>query len=227
MIKRERYIEPIREFYDSDLIKVIMGIRRCGKSVILHQIMEEVNEKSDNVISLDFEDASVLNAVPNGMALLNYIDTHRKNSLCYVFLDEIQRIDGWAEACRTVRIRNCSVFISGSNSKLLSREFTKELSGRYISFRSKPFVYRELAEYGKELGKEISLTDYIVWGGFPKRIEYNKESAQRLYLNERNETIILNDIINRYQIRKRKVFKGLVNYIFLSNSGVFSARSIE
>ena len=227
MIKRERYIEPIREFYDSDLIKVITGIRRCGKSVILHQIMEEVNEKSDNVISLDFEDASVLNAISNGMALLNYIDTHRKNSLCYVFLDEIQRIDGWAEACRTLRIRNCSVFISGSNSKLLSREFTKELSGRYVSFRIKPFVYRELAEYGKELGKEISLTDYIVWGGFPKRIEYNNESAQRLYLNELNETIILNDIINRYQIRKKEVFKQLVNYIFLSNSRVFSARSIE
>ena len=133
MIKRERYIEPIREFYDSDLIKVIMGIRRCGKSVILHQIMEEVNEKSDNVISLDFEDASVLNAVPNGMALLNYIDTHRKNSLCYVFLDEIQRIDGWAEACRTVRIRNCSVFISGSNSKLLSRELLNHLINIYIN----------------------------------------------------------------------------------------------
>lgn len=227
MIKRERYIEPIREFYDSDLIKVITGIRRCGKSVILHQIMEEVNEKSDNVISLDFEDASVLYAIPNGMALLNYINTHRKNSLCYVFLDEIQRIDGWAEACQTLRIRNCSVFISGSNSKLLSREFTKELSGRYVSFRIKPFVYRELAEYGKELGKEISLTDYIVWGGFPKRIEYNNESAQRLYLNELNETIILNDIINRYQIRKKEVFKRLVNYIFLSNSRVFSARSIE
>ena len=217
MIKREKYMNPIREFYDGDLIKVITGIRRCGKSVILRQILEEIRERSDNIIFLDFEDTAVLNAIPDEMALLNYIDRHRKDSLCYVFLDEVQRVEGWAGACRTLRIRNCSVFISGSNSKLLSREFTKELSGRYVPFRVRPFVYRELAEYGKELGKEITITDYIIWGGFPKRIEYSGESGQRIYLNELNETIILNDIINRYKIRKTEVFKRLANFIFLSN----------
>ena len=227
MIKREKYIEPIREFYNGDLIKVITGIRRCGKSVILRQILEEIRERSDNVIFLDFEDTAVLNAIPDEMALLNYIDNHRKESLCYVFLDEVQRASGWAGACRTLRVRNCSVFISGSNSKLLSREFTKELSGRYVPFRIRPFVYRELAEYGKELEKEISLIDYIIWGGFPKRIEYSSESGQRIYLNELNETIILNDIINRYKIRKTEVFKRLANFIFLSNGRILSARSVE
>ena len=227
MIKREKYIEPVREFYDGDLIKVITGIRRCGKSVILQQILEEIRERSDNIIFLDFEDTAVLNAIPDETALLNYIDSHRRESLCYVFLDEVQRVDGWAGACRTLRIRNCSVFISGSNSKLLSREFTKELSGRYVPFRIRPFVYRELCEYGKELGKEVSLTDYIIWGGFPKRIEYSGESSQRIYLNELNETIILNDIINRYKIRKTEVFKRLANFVFLSNGRILSARSVE
>lgn len=227
MIKREKYIEPIREFYDGDLIKVITGIRRCGKSVILKQIMEEIKERSDNIIFLDFEDTAVLNTIPDEMALLHYIDSHRKESLCYVLLDEVQRVEGWAGACRTLRIRNCSVFISGSNSKLLSREFTKELSGRYVSFRIRPFVYRELAEYAKELNKEVTLTDYIIWGGFPKRIEYSGESGQKRYLNELNETIILNDIINRYQIRKTEVFKRLANFVFLSNGRILSARSIE
>ncbi len=70
-------------------------------------------------------------------------------------------------------------------------------------------MYRELAEYGKELGKDITITDYIIWGGFPKRIEYSVENGQRIYLNELNETIILNDIINRYKIRKTEVFKRL------------------
>ena len=227
MIKREKYIEPIREFYDGDLIKVITGIRRCGKSILLKQILEEIRERTDNVILLDFEDTAVMNAIPDEMALLNYIDSHRKESLCYVFLDEVQRVDGWAGACRTLRIRNCSVFISGSNSKLLSREFTKELSGRYVSFRVRPFVYRELAEYGKELGKDVTLTDYIIWGGFPKRIEYSGESGQRIYLNELNETIILNDIINRYKIRKNEIFKRLANFVFLSNGRILSARSVE
>jgi len=220
-------METVREFYDGDLIKVITGIRRCGKSVLLKHILEEIRERSDNTIFLDFEDTAVLNAIPDEMALLNYIDSHRKGSLCYVFLDEVQRVNGWAGACRTLRIRNCSVFISGSNSKLLSREFTKELSGRYVPFRVRPFVYRELVEYGKELGKEISLTDYIIWGGFPKRIEYSGESGQRIYLNELNETIILNDIINRYKIRKTEVFKRLANFIFLSNGRILSARSVE
>ena len=227
MIKREKYMEPIREFYDGDLIKVITGIRRCGKSVILKQIIEEIKERSDNIIFLDFEDTAVLNAIPDEMKLLDYIDKHRKDSLCYVFLDEVQRVEDWAGACRTLRVRNCSVFISGSNSKLLSREFTKELSGRYVPFRIRTFVYRELAEYGKELGKEITLTDYIIWGGFPKRIEYNDESSQRIYLNELNETIILNDIINRYKIRKTEVFKRLANFVLLSNGRILSARSVE
>ena len=227
MIKREKYMGPIREFYDGDLIKVITGIRRCGKSVILTQILNEIKERSDNIIFLDFKDTAVLNAIPDEIALLDYIDSHRKESLCYVLLDEVQRVEGWAGACRTLRIRNCSVFISGSNSKLLSREFTKELSGRYVPFRIRPFVYKELAEYGKELGKEISLTDYIIWGGFPKRIEFNSESGRRIYLNELNETIILNDIINRYKIRKTEVFKRLANFVFLSNGRILSARSVE
>lgn len=227
MIKREKYIAQIREFYDSDLIKIITGIRRCGKSIILGQIHGEIMDKSDNVIYLDFDDTAVLSAVPDEMSLLKYVDNHRKNSLCYVFLDEVQRLDGWAGACRTLRLRNCSVFVSGSNSKLLSREFTKELSGRYVSFRIRPFVYRELSEYGKELGRDISLNDYIVWGGFPKRIEFSGESAQRAYLSELNETIILNDIINRYRIRKVEIFKRLANFIFLSNGRILSARSVE
>ncbi|MCR5783799.1 MAG: ATP-binding protein [Clostridia bacterium] len=227
MIRREKYTEPIRDFYDSDLIKVITGIRRCGKSVILREITEEIRSKTDNIVFLDFEDTAVLSAIPDELALLDYVENHRKESLCYVFLDEVQRVSGWAGACRTLRIRNCSVFISGSNSKLLSREFTKELSGRYVPFRIRPFVYRELNEYAHQLGKEVSLSDYIIWGGFPKRIEYNSENTQRIYLNELNETIILNDIINRYNIRKTEVFKRLANFIFLSNSRIFSARSIE
>ena len=227
MIRREKYLAPIREFYNDDLIKIITGIRRCGKSVILRSIYDEVRQQTDNVVFLDFEDTSVLNEVPDENALLSYIDSHRGDGLCYVFLDEVQRVNGWAGACRTLRIRNCSVFISGSNSKLLSREFTKELSGRYVSFRVRPFVYRELAEYARELGKESSLTDYIVWGGFPKRIEYSNDSGQRIYLNELNETIILNDVINRYRIKKAEEFKRLANFVFLSNGRILSARSME
>ncbi len=227
MIYRAHYIEPVREFYESDLIKIITGIRRSGKSVILEQIMQEIRRKSDNVIYLNFEDKRISMNITNANALIAYVEGHRKEGMCYLFFDEIQNLDGWQDACKTLRLYQCSLFITGSNSKLLSGEFAKELSGRYVSFRIRPFVYKEILEYAKELGKDVSITDYLVWGGFPKRFEFDNEEAQRRYLNDLDDTIIINDLLNRYQIRKQNLFKSLVNYVLRSNSRIFSAQSIQ
>ena len=147
MILREKYLSEIRPFYDSDLIKIITGVRRCGKSIILEQINTEISKKSTNIIYLDFEDRAVTSNLTSWQDIVDYIDNNRDtNELCHVFLDEIQTIDNWSIACKTLRKHNCSLFITGSNSKLLSREFTKELSGRYVAFHIRPFVYRELYE---------------------------------------------------------------------------------
>ncbi len=227
MISREKYIAPIREFYNSDLIKIITGIRRCGKSVVLEQIKKEISEYTDNIIYLNFEDKRVYNIINNADDLINYVEKNKKPGLCYCFFDEIQVLDDWNIACKTLRLNNNSIFITGSNSKLLSKEFTKELSGRYISFQIRPFVYKEILKYTKELNKECSILDYIIWGGFPKRFEFNGEEAQRLYLNDLDETIVINDLINRYKIRKVSLFKSIVNYILRSNSRIYSATSIK
>jgi hypothetical protein len=127
---------------------------------------------------------------------------------------------------RTLRLYNTSVFITGSNSKLLSREFTKELSGRYVSFRIKPFVYREAKEYADQLGRHFGVSDYMVWGGFPATLEQQDEDAMRRYLNDLNSTIIYNDLENRYNIRKKDVFERIVDFILVSNARIFSAKSI-
>lgn len=227
MIHREHYIQPVREFYDSDLIKIITGIRRSGKSVILQQIMNEIGQKTDNIISLNFEDKRVSAKIADGTALIDYVEKHRKDGKCYLFFDEIQVLDGWQDACKTLRLYDYSLFITGSNSKLLSGEFTKELSGRYVAFHVRPFVYKEILEYGKELGKEFSVTDYLVWGGFPKRFEFNSPEAQRRYLEDLDDTIIINDLVHRYKIRKESLFKSLVNFILRSNGRIFSAKSIH
>lgn len=227
MIYREHYIQPVREFYESDLIKIITGIRRSGKSVILQQIMEEIRQKSDNIISLNFEDKRVSANITNSSALIDYVEKNRKEGKCYLFFDEVQVLDGWQEACKTLRLYDCSLFITGSNSKLLSGEFTKELSGRYVSFRVRTFVYKEILEYAKELGREVSVTDYLVWGGFPNRFEFNTPEAQRRYLDDLDDTIIINDLMHRYKIRKESLFKQLVNYVLRSNSRIFSAKSIH
>lgn len=228
MINREHYIQPIREFYDSDLIKIITGIRRCGKSVILQQIMQEIGEKTDNMIFINFEDKRVSANISNGNALIDYVENHHKEGKCYLFFDEIQVLDGWQDACKTLRLYDYSLFITGSNSKLLSGEFTKEMSGRYVSFRIRPFVYKEILEYGKELGKgDISITDYLVWGGFPKRFEFDSLDAQRRYLEDLDDTIIVNDLIRRHNIRKENLFQSIVNFVLRSNGRIISAKSIH
>ncbi len=227
MIKREHYVLRIRDFYDDDMIKIITGIRRCGKSVILEQIMDEIKKKSSNIIYLNFEDKKIISNIYDSDKLIEYVEKNRKKGKCYVFLDEIQEVKNWSEACKTLRLYDNSIFITGSNSKLLSKEFTKELSGRYVSFRIRPFVYKEILEYCTELNKECSVTDYLVWGGFPKRFEYDSESARDIYLNDLNDTIVINDLINRYKIHKISIFKSLVNYILKSNSRILSSKSIH
>lgn len=226
MIKRKAYLAAIRGFYQSDLIKVITGVRRCGKSVILEQIMDEIRQTSNNIVFLNFEDRSVTSTIKTTDDLIGYVDSKREDGLCFVFLDEVQEVDGWAEACKTLRLHNCSMFITGSNSKLLSREFIKELSGRYVSFRIRPFVYKELLEYATELGKDVPISDYIVWGGFPKRLELNTVEDQRRYLNDLNDTIVVNDIISRYQIRKTSEFEKVADFVLVSNARLYSANTI-
>lgn len=227
MIRREHYIAEVRPFYESDLIKIITGIRRCGKSVIMEQIIGEIREKTDNIIYLNFEDKKISANIADADALISYVEENKKDGKCYLFFDEIQTLDGWQDACKTLRLYDYSLFITGSNSKLLSGEFTKELSGRYVSFRVRPFVYKEIADYCRELGKEASVTDYLVWGGFPKRFEFDTPEAQSRYLNDLDDTIVINDLLGRYKIRNRKMFQSFVNFILRSNSRIFSANSIH
>ncbi len=227
MIQREHYIKQVRPFYESDLIKIITGIRRCGKSVIMKQIIKEISKKTDNIIYLNFEDKKVSANISSAEQLISYVEENKKSGKCYLFFDEIQVLNNWQDACKTLRLYDYSLFITGSNSKLLSSEFTKELSGRYVAFRIRPFIYKEIVEYGKELNKEIPIIDYLVWGGFPKRFEFDSIDAQNRYLNDLDETIVVNDLIRRYKIRKEALFKSIVNYILRSNSRIFSANSIH
>ena len=225
MILREHYLQQIRPFYDSDLIKIITGIRRCGKSVIMQQIRDEILKSTTDVIYLEFEKLEVRAQFPNADSLLKYVNKKRKSGRCYVFLDEPQEIDGWVEVCQSLRLHGDSVFVTGSNSKMLSTEYVKELSGRFVSFRVRPFVYSELMEYAQELGKEITPLDYLIWGGFPKRLEFSGEALRR-YLEDLNETIIYKDLIVHFKIRKEALFRAVVDFVLRSNARIVSVNSI-
>lgn len=226
MILREHYMTQIRPFYESDLIKIITGIRRCGKSVILKQVLNELEAAGKRCLFLDFDQRPIRSKIPNADSLIAYVNDYLGDDKLYVFLDEVQNVEGWNEAARTLRLYNTSVFITGSNSKLLSREFTKELSGRYVSFRIRPFVYREAKEYADQLKHDFEISDYLVWGGFPAALEQPDAESMKRYLNDLNSTIIYNDLENRYNIRKKDVFERIVDYILVSNARIFSAKSI-
>lgn len=227
MIIREHYLEKIRPFYDSDLIKIITGVRRCGKSVIKDQIEEELRKMGKPTLSLDFEKLSISGKISSAEDLAAYVTARLGREKTYVFLDEVQLVENWNIACRSLRLENLSLFITGSNSKVLSKELTKAFSGRYVSFEIRPFIYREICEYARQTGNPRSITEYLIYGGFPKTLEFSDKNAILTYLNELDRQIVQNDLINRYHIRKDVLFERLVNFILRSNSRIFSASSVQ
>ena len=174
MVKRELYLKKIRPFYNSDLIKVLTGIRRCGKSILLRQIIDEIKAegvREDHMIYLNLEDMKYA-FIKNAMDLYNYIeDLIKDEDKYYIFLDEIQMVEEFERAVNSFRAtKNVSIFITGSNSSLLSGELATLLSGRYVSFRVMPFCFREMCEMlgmKKEEASEKELMDYLTWGGMP------------------------------------------------------------
>ncbi|MCF0121994.1 MAG: AAA family ATPase, partial [Lachnospiraceae bacterium] len=172
-IKRERYLKKIRPFFDVDLIKVLTGVRRCGKSILLEQIQAEFVEKGfdeSHIIKINFEDLQ-FEKIRTVEKLNNYINDKILDEDKYlIFLDEIQHVRSFEKVLASLRAtRNCSIFITGSNSKLLSGKMATLLVGRCVEFRIMPFSFAESFEYIKALGQNISpdefMIDYINWGG--------------------------------------------------------------
>lgn len=159
--------------------------------------------------------------------MVEYVRNNRKSDdLCYLFIDEIQNMPQWVDAVKTLRLEKCSIFISGSNLKMLSKEFINELSGRHVSFQIRPFVYVELKKYADDLGVEVDVLNYLTWGGFPKRLEFKNTEDQIKYLEDIDTSIVIHDLIARYKIKKEVLFKRIVNFVLRNNSRIFSAKSV-
>lgn len=227
MIIREHYLKKIRPFVESDLIKIITGIHRCGKSVIMGQLEAELRAAGKRTLKLNFEDRSVGCTIRNADELIAAVEAQLTEEKLYVFLDEIQTVKEWNIACRSLRLKNLSLFITGSNSKLLSREFTNELSGRYVAFRIRPFVYRELSQYAAQLKQTYSITDYLIFGGFPQVVEFAGKEDRLQYLQDLDDTIVSKDIQSRYRVRQTELFGRLTDFVLMSNSRIFSASSVQ
>lgn len=232
MLNRELYLSKIRGFYDSDLIKILVGIRRCGKSVILNQIIEELQNKGvaeDHIIHINFEfieyeklqDYKKLNA---------YIKEKIKdNKLYYIFLDEVQNVENFEKVINSLRasLNNISIFVTGSNSKLLSNELSTILSGRYVSFNINPLTYKEYIKLTKRNPyDEDTFWDFVKWGGLPNRVQFSNENNIKDYLHSVFDSIILRDVVDRLGLKDTSLFNLILEYIVDTTGREFSAQNI-
>lgn len=236
MIKREKYLKNIRPFYDKNLIKVITGIRRCGKSVILMQIMDELRDngiRDEQIIYINFEFVDYID-ITDVKAFNAYVENKIvKDEKYYLFFDEIQNVDRWEKAINSLKAKykdKVSIFITGSNSDLLSGELATHIAGRYVSFKIYPFTFEEVCQL-KEINDryeiEREFNDFILWGGMPQRFVMEDEQQIRTYLADVYNSIVVKDIIERFKIKDIDLFNKILTYIVTTPSQTFSADSLS
>ena len=229
MLKREKYLSIIRKFYDDDLIKVLIGIRRSGKSIILKQIIDELKEKKiddKHIIYINFEDVDYSDIVDykdlNAYVKKKIMDEKKY----YLLFDEVQLVSEWEKAINSFKATlNSSIFITGSNSKLLSGELATLLSGRYIKFLIAPFTFREVIDLKGITDRydiETEFRDYMIWGGMPQRFELNSVEKVKLYLSDLYDTIVIRDIIRRYNVSNLSMFERVMEYLVTNPCQFFS-----
>ncbi len=231
MVVREDYLEKIRPFYNSELVKVLLGIRRCGKSVLLKQIMEEIKAsgvKETQILYINFEDFQFAD-ICTAQKLYDYVKAHRAGEeRYYLFFDEIQMVSEFERVINSFRATwDVSIFITGSNSKLLSGELATYLSGRYVSFRIMPFSFKENCII-KQLDEpsEEDLNEYLKWGGMPQRYAMGTEEETSTMLKDLYNSIVLKDIVQRANAKDVDLLNRIIEYLMQTPSQTFSAKGI-
>ncbi|MDO4677179.1 MAG: ATP-binding protein [Eubacteriales bacterium] len=236
MIKREIYMKRIRPFIGTDLIKVITGIRRCGKSVMLELIKQELIESGTNpaqFISINFEDMNYAH-LQTAKALHKEITKKASdiNGKVYLFFDEIQEVKDWEKCINSFRVSlDCDIYITGSNAKLLSGELATYLGGRYVEFVIYPFSFAEFIELYKTVTPDESIQKcfqkYLLVGGMPylANIRYADEPSKQ-YLHDLFSSVQLKDILKRNKIRDVDLLERIIAYVMANVGNTFSAASL-
>lgn len=237
MIKRESYLSQIRPFIDkSELIKVIVGVRRSGKSIMLELIKEELLDKNvpqDQMISINFEDMNY-SSLTTAASLHDYLKTKIEaiEGRAYIFLDEIQEVKDWEKCVNSLRVNSdADIYITGSNAKMLSGEYATLLSGRYVEFTVYPFSFSEYCEARRADGDNKSVSEYFMeyvkYGGLPFLATTPlDERAKAQYLKDIYASVVIKDIVKRNKLRDVDLLERIIAYVAANIGRTFSANSI-
>ena len=238
MIIREIYLKKIRKFIDEEEIKVITGLRRSGKTYFLKQIINELKQigvSDRNIIYLPLESARYDNIKTHeDLNELVFKEAENIEGKVYLFFDEIQLVPDWQKSINAYRIDlDADIYITGSNSQILSGELATLLSGRYVKIEIFPFSFNEVLDYHKMKGEEITANDemrifneYMKYGGLPRTLNFDEEEKID-YLNDIFSTIVLKDIISRNNIRDVVFLERLIKFMIVNTGGNFSINSIR
>ena len=236
MIKREMYMKRIRPFINTDLIKVMTGIRRCGKSVMLELIKDELKKNgidASQFLSFNFEDMRNSHLC-TAQALHDEVllRTQNLSGKIYLFFDEIQEVEHWEKCINSFRLElNCDIYITGSNAKLLSGELATVLGGRYVEFTIYPFSFSEFRELYLSVFPESSapavFQKYLLLGGMPYLSNLRfMEAPSRQYLMDIYHSVVLTDVVKRNKIRDVDMLSRIVAYVMENIGTTFSSSSI-
>ena len=236
MINRPLYTEKIMAYTDTPFVKVLTGVRRCGKSTILKMIMEKLQTErgisADQIVSMRFDSMEYEDMTAKQMfeAVKAKLSENKKT---YVFLDEVQEIKGWEKVVNSLASDyDVDLYVTGSNSRMMSSEISTYLTGRYVSFRIFPLSFEEYLTFRKEYTEvkdvHAELADYIRLGGFPATHlrDYSQDEVYTIVRDIYNSTIF-SDIVRRNQIRKVDQLERVVKYTFSNVGNTFSAKSIS
>lgn len=235
--KREEYLKKIRGFYDDDMIKVISGIRRCGKSYLLKSVIEEllesgVNKKDIIYIELDKKENKEIKTPEQLEKLIDSKITDK--DFKYLFLDEIENVKGYETLINSYREEgNFSIFITGSNSYLLSGELATKLTGRYIEIEMLPLSFYEYIDMKKFLNKKVNeniyleFEEYVRNGGFPKSLYYDSYEEKMIYTSNVINQIFEKDIKVSNRINDRNLFEVIEKFIVNNFGAVISIKNIK
>ena len=239
MIKREMYLDQIRKITGTDFIKVIIGLRRCGKTSLLKSIMEDLQNQGinkKNIIYISFELVEYKNIFTSEQldeTVLNL--TKNLDGKVYLLFDEIQQVESWEKSINSYRVSfDCDIYITGSNSKLLSNELATLLAGRYIKINLYPFSFKEVLQYRQEIDNvkldnesvKEQFNQYLLFGGMPGLLPIRDDDTKVNALQDIYDSIIVHDILSRYTINEIDLFKRFSHYLMNSTGQTFSKTSI-